>query len=314
MEPNPTLPANDIDLSKFVPAVGEDIPRPKRLIIDDEDDPEDDGPPVELQRGPWEGVMDPEAPNPGDAAAEMPMYIPPPPSLPLTNEQVDEATRPRPTPAQIEQQRRQQKRKTEAEKKAEEGVFIGAVKGLLGLEKKKVDAQKAREVAEDEQEKEANEKYELCKRLIMHFPTMVPHTNIRPGMRVSTYDKFIADAKFNLNSGRIFENGKATAKWASKLTEIGGSLVGLELRGPRLNFTDTMSDNIDNGMFDDEIKEITVFYPQFFVRPLWLRILEKIFFVAATVHEANSGGAARLMAGPQGSQHVSAAEMGQFAG
>lgn len=185
---------------------------------------------------------------------------------------------------------------------------------LLGMEQKKREAEKIKEQAVDEQEKEAAEKYELCKRLIMNFPTVVPHTNIRPGMRVSTYDKFIADSKFNLNSGRIFENGKATAVWAAKLTEIGGSIVGLELRGPNMNFTGTMEKHIKDGMFDDEIREITVFYPHFFVRPLWLRVLEKVFFVVMAVHEANSGAASKLMAGPQASQRVSAAEINEFAG
>jgi hypothetical protein len=238
--------------------------------------------------------------------------------MPLTTEQVAFATRPQPSPVQIQREQlkaeQQQKRKTEAEKKAEEGIFVGAVKGLLGLEKKKQDVQALREQQVDAEEKEAQEKYELCKRLIQQFPNVVPRTDIRAGMRPSTYDKFIADSKFNLNSGKIFDNGKATAKWASKLLEIGGSIAGLELRGPSLNFSETMGHNIDQGLFDDEIREIVVFYPHFFVRPLWLRVLEKIFFVAMAVHEANSGAASRLMAGPEASHRVSGLEMNQFAG
>lgn len=317
--PNPTLPANDIDLSKFVPAVGEDIPKPKRQIVDElieEDEPEDNDP-VILQKGPWEGAMnyDPEAPV--DQFAAVPMQ--PPPFLALTNDQVDVAMRPVPTPAQLERQAQrqeaQQQKKTQAEKKAEEGIFIGAVKGLLGLEKKKQDAAELREKALEAEEKEAQELFELCKRLIQHFPTHVPKTDIRPGLRPSTYQKFIADAKFNLNSGRIFENGKATAKWASKVTEIGGSMVGLNLRGPTVNFSSAMSKHIDEGLFDDEIREVVVFYPHFFVRPLWLRVMEKIFFVAMAVHDLNSNSGVPLTSGPRAaSEHMSARDMAEFAG
>ena len=316
--PNPTLPANDIDLSKFVPAVGEDIPKPKRQLIDEDEEPDQDDEPVVLQKGPWEGVMnDPEAPV--DQFAATPMIIQPPPFLPLTTDQVDLAMRPVPTPAQLERQAQrqeaQQQKKTQAEKKAEEGIFIGAVKGLLGLEKKKQDAAELREKALEAEEKEAQELFELCKRLIQHFPTHVPKTDIRPGLRPSTYQKFIADAKFNLNSGRIFENGKATAKWASKITEIGGSMVGLNLRGPTLNFSQAMSTHIDEGLFDDEIREVVVFYPHFFVRPLWLRVLEKIFFVAMAVHDVNSNSGTPITSGPQASsQRVSARDMAEFAG
>lgn len=320
-QPNPTLPANDIDLSKFVPAIGQEVPKTRRQIVDepiDEDEPEGDDSPVELQHGKWEGAMDPEAPNPGDMAAVTPMYIPPQPALALTTDQIEVATRPMPTQAQIQReqlrQEQQQKRKTEAERKHEEGIFVGAVKGLLGLEKKKVDAQKERETVQAEMDKEASEKYELCRRLTEFFPNMVPHLNVRPGQRISTYDDFIAKTQVKLSSGKIIENGKTTAKWGAKLFEIGGSLVGLQLRGPQINFTDAMSGNIDRGIFDEEIKEIVVFYPHFFTRPLWMRVLEKVFFIAMAVHEANSGAASKLMAGPEASQHVTAEEMGHFAG
>lgn len=261
---------------------------------------------------------DPQAPV--DQFAATPMIIPqPPPFLPLTNDQVDLAMRPVPTAAQIERQvqrqEAQQQKKTQADKKAEEGIFIGAVKGLLGLEKKKQDAAQLREQALEAEEKESQELFELCKRLIQNFPTHCPKTDIRPGLRPSTYNKFIADAKFNLNSGKIFENGKATAKWASKITEIGGSMVGLNLRGPTLNFSQAMSTHIDEGLFDDEIREVVVFYPHFFVRPLWLRVLEKIFFVAMAVHDVNSNSGAPITSGPQAaSQHISARDMAEFAG
>lgn len=328
--PNPTIPANDIDLSKFVPAVGEDIPaaptsnkstprkRAMRNIIE-EDEPEDDGEPLILQPGPWEGAMtNPETPNPGDVFASTPML---PPSLALTTDQVAAADRPMPSRAQLEAQElrrlKEEQRKTEAEKKAESGIFVGAVKGLLGLEAKKKEAERATEVQQEETDKARSEKYETCKRLITAFPQHVPKNVIRPDLSEATYDRFIKETCYNLDSGKLFDNAKSSAVWGFKGVEVVGGMIGLQLKNesdPDRNLSNVAKQAIEEGLFDEEIKEVAVFYPHFFRRPLWMRISEKVFMLVIAVHENNSAGSGKLEAGPRRESRVKPQDMAQFAG
>lgn len=332
---NPTIPANDIDLSKFVPAVGEDIPtaaptsgpnsrkstprkRALREIIEEDEPDEDDGEPVILQKGPWEGVMDPQAPNPGDEAfVNTPMLIPP--NLALTNDQISAAQQvvaPSRAQAEIQQLKelREEQRKTESQKKTESGIFVGAVKGLLGLEAKKKEVERATEVQQEESDLARSEKYETCKRLITAFPNCVPKNTIRPDLSEPTYDRFIKETVYNLNSGKLFENAKSSAIWGAKGVEAIGSMIGLQLKGPRVTLSSYATEAIKDGLFDEEIKEIAVFYPHFFRRPLWMRVAEKVFMLVIAVHEANSGADVQLEAGPRKENRVNPQDMAQFAG
>jgi hypothetical protein len=326
MEPitniDPTVPANDIDLSKFVPAVGEDLPQQptsnkstprksamRKIIEEEEPEDEDDGVPVVLQQGPWEGAM---------ANADIPMMLP---SLALTTDQVAAASVPQPSRAQLEAQElrrlKEEQRHTESQKKAESGIFVGAVKGLLGLEEKKKQAERAMEAQQEEIDKARSDKYETCKRLITAFPTSVPKNAIRPDLSEATYDRFIKETCYNLDSGKLFENAKSSAVWGFKGVEVLGSMIGFRLKNdsdPSKSLSFMAKNAIEDGMFDEEIKEVAVFYPHFFRRPLWLRIAEKVFLLVIAVHEQNSSRSARLEAGPRKENRVNPQDMAQFAG